>query len=292
MYILVGGAGYIGRNIISQLETRGLEYRCLDVLNEVSENDINFDMRNPSEGLVEIERHVTNSTIILLAAASSNEVVRADPQKALETNTTHLLETVKEIVKYKPSQIIFASSEWVYASDEHGKLIDDFSRNTSAYGRQKIAGEIIVRDICENHGLPYFIARFGIVWGNRRGGSAVESIIQKVFESPSSDGVLTVGHAESARRFIHIEDLVYGLLKVSARMSGTYDMTGSEVINILNIVNSAGEVLGKRLKTLSENPDPSIRLLSSSDIKQPDFTIVRDSFSSRVEKHINRLYMS
>jgi nucleoside-diphosphate-sugar epimerase len=235
---------------------------------------------------------IEKATVIFLAAASSNEVVKADPAKALITNTSQLLGTVQEIVKYRPAQIIFASSEWVYASDENGKLINDIVKNESAYGRQKVAGEIIVRDICETNNIPYFNARFGIVWGNRRRGSAVESVIQMVFDSNSPDAALSVGHVKSARRFIHIDDLVDELLMISPRDTGTYDITGTEAISILDVATSASEVLGRRLNVLSVNKYPSIRLLTNSDIRQHRLNKNRDSFRERVKNHINNFYLS
>jgi nucleoside-diphosphate-sugar epimerase len=122
----------------------------------------------------------------------------------------------------------------------------------------KLFGESLIRSSSE---IPYTILRFGIVYGPRKvPGSAAESIALKV----SANEDIKVGSKHTSRRFIYIDDLVSGILQSlsidSALLnSKIFNLAGSELISLEQIVSTSNQILSKNSKITDDGKMASIR---------------------------------
>ena len=87
---------------------------------------------------------------------------------------------------------IFSSSEWVYeniVSDLY--LEENFPINPilikSEYALSKLVSEINLKQKYDNGFCDVTILRFGIIYGPRHSGSAVEHIFSKIIETSKND---------------------------------------------------------------------------------------------------------
>lgn len=260
--ILTGAAGFVGTRLASRLVVEGFEVHALDVKNPgipgvvFIDSDISQGSDNPPNILPD------NAVFIHLAAVSTDSACRSDPIAALSTNLMGTSRMVMLANAKNSSKFIFASSEWVYPESEISESCLEsqdliLNKLSSLYARTKLIGEGLVSNLSE---APSVSLRFGIVYGPRKQpGSAPESILLKVRNGEP----IEVGSLETARRYIYVDDLVEGILRVvnSSPESGNaiYNLAGNELISLGELVSAAEIACGKRAHALEVGSKPSIR---------------------------------
>ena len=159
------------------------------------------------------------------------------------------------------AQFIFASSEWVYGDvrNDEVQLEDraiDITAMKSEYAISKIVAEQLLKLTCTIPAVT--VLRFGIVYGPRPSNwSAVEAL----FNSVRTRDEITVGARATARRFIHVDDIVSGILASQGR-SGfeVFNLSGDRPVTLGEIVDTSATILGKNVRVLEGNPQqPSVR---------------------------------
>jgi nucleoside-diphosphate-sugar epimerase len=88
----------------------------------------------------------------------------------------------------------------------------------------------------------------------------VESIAWKIY----SDEEVKVGSKNTARRFIHVNDLVNGILKCikigpSFLNQKTINLSGAELVSLDNVANVSNEILKKTTRIIETGGTSSIR---------------------------------
>jgi nucleoside-diphosphate-sugar epimerase len=121
----------------------------------------------------------------------------------------------------------------------------------------KLFDENLIRSVAK---FPYSIFRFGIIYGPRKNpGSALEKIVETVIKSD----VISVGSGKTSRRYIHVDDLIKGLLNYEKCLDTSnfdiYNITGDELISLKDIINCTLELSQKNISVLDEEKIPSIR---------------------------------
>lgn len=175
--LITGGLGYLGQNLLEQLEC-GLVY-------DIKNDDDILDIANLAEKMEEA------TVCYHLAAVSSVPLCEAYPVNAIETNiigTKNVLKAAKE----KGVKVVFASSFAVYTNPH------------TVYGMTKILGEKIV----EHYGGV--ICRIANVYGGKgflEKETAVARLMKGTFEER--------GHGQEKRDFIHVEEVCKGLIGAS-----------------------------------------------------------------------------
>ena len=204
-----------------------------------------------------------NAIIIHLASLSTDGACKANPILALDANLRATELILENALKSKASHFVFASSEWVYP--ELSKVISQRETDelkltslNSLYAMTKLFGESLIR---VDSKIPYTILRFGIVYGPRfPPGSAVESIAWKIH----SDEEVKIGSKNTARRFIHVNDLISGILKCieigpSLLNQKIINLSGAELVSLGDVANASIEVLKKSAQIIETDGSPSIR---------------------------------
>jgi len=204
-----------------------------------------------------------NSTIIHLASLSTDGACKANPLMALDANLRATALILENAVKSKASHFVFASSEWVYP--ELSKVISQSEKDelkltslNSLYAITKLFGESLIRI---DSRVPHTILRFGIVYGPRfPPGSAVESIAWKIHLNEE----VKIGSKNTARRFIHVNDLINGILKCtdigpSLLNQKIINLSGSELVSLDDVANTSNQILNKSTQIIETGGITSIR---------------------------------
>ena len=165
--------------------------------------------------------------------------------------------------KSKAAHLIFGSSEWVYPEllsviiqSEKDEL--KLTSLNSLYAMTKLFGESLIR---VDSKIPHTILRFGIVYGPRfPPGSPPESFIWKVYSGED----IKIGSKKTSRRFIHINDLVNGIIVCAQTNPSSLDkkvinLAGSESISLEVLVNISNKILDKSAHIIDNGNTPSIR---------------------------------
>jgi nucleoside-diphosphate-sugar epimerase len=281
MYLVTGGAGFIGSHIARRLLSLGEKVRCLDLdcggLEELP-SDVDRqcgDIR--SKGCL---RAALEGVDYVLHQAALTSVPRSIKLPLLTSDinvsgTLNLLEAVKD---KKIKRFVYASSSSVYGDrDEKVKSEDICPCPMSPYAVSKYAGELYCQSFHRIYGTPVVILRYFNVFGSgqkQRGKYA--SVIANFLTAAIDKTPATIyGDGQQTRDFTHVQNVVdANLLACSA------DGIEGEVFNIGCGVETSISELVDIVKNL-------IGCDLEAEYKPPRLGDVRHSIASiRKAKHL------
>jgi nucleoside-diphosphate-sugar epimerase len=264
--LVTGSESFIGKTLISQLQSTGHEIIGFDSLKPTNPTYEfhQMDIRNP-----EINKLIPMDTDVLihLAALSRDSDCK---NKAIECFDVNVMGTLNLIQNVK--QFIFASSEWVY-----DKFIDSEEKNedseinienhNSEYALSKLVTESNLRQQHNNGFCNVTILRFGIIYGPRKSNwSAVESILNQV----KNQKKVSVGSLKTGRRFVHVSDIARGIIH-SFGLEGfnIINLTGNQINTLKDIIDTSQTILDKKIEITEINSNQiSIRNPSNFKAKE------------------------
>lgn len=242
--------GFVGRELVRQCRKRGIEFVGVDLLDIQSECCHKADIRDPDiadlipEGL---------DAIVHLAAMSRDQDCKDKAYECFDTNVMGTLNLINAAQKRKVKQFIFASTEWVYGPCKEDEIKDedssiDITKVTSEYALSKLVGEANLRQKYARGFCPVMILRFGIIYGPReKNWSAVESL----FHAVRTKDEVRVGSLRTGRCFIHIEDIVSGIIcSLGAGGFNIINLQGDRFISLGEIIETSGKILGRSPKVV------------------------------------------
>lgn len=277
--VVTGARSFIGTPLIQRIRANGGAVVGLDAL-PAADGSLQADIRDPAIANLIPEGA---DALIHLAAISRDPDCRADPKTAFDINVTGTLNLIDAARKRGVKQFIFASSEWVYGDVRNDEVqVEDQSIDVTAmrseYALTKVVGEQCLK-LAHGQGLcPVTVLRFGIVYGPRPGGSAVEAL----FNSVRTKDEVTVGSLKTARRFIHVEDIVSGIL-ASVGRSGfeIFNLSGDRLISLADVIEASKRVLGR--DPLVRESDPN-----NVSVRNPDNAKIRAQLAWKPEYDLDR----
>ncbi len=209
-YLVTGGAGFVGSNLIEKLLRDNHEVVCIDNYSTgKKENEIDgctyydIDLLKWGEDMTFLPK--PDVIFHLAAEVASIDYSYEEPYKTLNTNIDGTMR-VCEYARRNKIKVVFASSCAVTDGDD---------LNIYAYSKSK------AEDICKayNHffGLSVAIVRFANVYGKRqRGEGPYRSVISIFDECYQKDKSLPIrGDGEQTRDFINVRDISRGLIDIS-----------------------------------------------------------------------------
>jgi UDP-glucose 4-epimerase len=256
--VVTGSNGFVGAKLCQLLANNGHEVIGVDLTigqKSTEYHQVALDFADPEIA------HLLDSktTVIHLASISTDGDCRNNPELAIEVNLLKLQKLKKLLEICRVKQLLFASSEWVYPEKEEAEIQDEAveissNRLNSLYAISKLLGEDILR--LQNE-IPTTILRFGIVYGPRANpGSAPESLLYSVLLSKD----IEVGNLDTSRRFIFVDDLVSGILKIieSIVLPGfnTFNLAGNRLVSLKDVILSAQEITSNII-TFSQTLKPA-----------------------------------
>jgi len=242
---VTGSKGFIGKELVSQCKKRGIEV----VEADLPEADIR------KKDIVDLIPEGADA-VVHLAALSSDTYCKNRGYDCFDINVMGMLNLIEAAEKKKVKQFIFASSEWVYDNCSENEIKDEESviniaNHKSEYALSKLVSEANLRQKYQHGFCPVTILRFGIIYGPRKEGSAVESLFQAV----KNQNEVTVGSLKTGRCFIHVSDIASGIIK-SFGLDGfnIINLGGSKLITLGDIIEISQKILKKNPKIIETDP--------------------------------------
>jgi nucleoside-diphosphate-sugar epimerase len=237
LYLVTGGAGFIGSHIVEELVKKGVRVRVIDNLStgkkenlELLMDKIEFiegDLRDPKT-VAEAAKGVD----FVLHQAALPSVPRSvkDPQGTTENNlngTLHLLMAARDAgVK----RLVYASSSSIYGDSPILPKREDFlPAPLSPYAASKLAGEYYCQVFHRVYGLETVCLRYFNVFGPRQDPlSPYAAVIPKFITLALAKKPLVVyGDGEQSRDFSFVANVVQANL-LACRATGV----AGEQINV------------------------------------------------------------
>ncbi|HEU4365637.1 MAG TPA: SDR family oxidoreductase [Candidatus Krumholzibacteria bacterium] len=230
-YLVTGGAGFIGSNIVDELLRRGHAVRVLDNfatgraenLEESRERIelIRGDVRDADA----VDRAVAGCDFVLHQAALAS-VPRsiADPVANNEVNVQGTLHVLMAAQRHGVKRVVYASSSSVYGDSEELPKVEKMPPNPkSPYAVAKLAAEYYCRVFAELHGMTTVALRYFNVFGPRQDPSSQYSAVIPIFVRALVEGRAPTihGDGEQSRDFTYIANVVAAnLLACDANVRG------------------------------------------------------------------------
>lgn len=283
--LVTGCSGFVGQKLISKLIDLDLDIVGIDIknLNLPKIEFINSKIEDLSlSKLIEL---CSGAVIVHLSAVSDSKNSDANPTEAIKSNCLDILKLIN-VSNITNSRIIFASSEWIYPNNnlpieqlESDRVI--LNSEINLYAITKLFGEWALQSKCKK----FDILRFGIVYAPRFPAvSAFEDIICKAVKNID----ISIGSLMTARRFIHVDDLVDGICKMLSQNASNdiFNLSGPQLISLGQIIKLCENLLGRRLEIHEKGISPSIRN------PLPDKFIAKFNFQHKqnLEKSVFELY--
>ena len=260
-YLVTGGAGFIGSNIVETLVEKGETVKVIDDLSTSNIDNIkpfmkDIELVNGSicDGKV-LKEALRDVDFVLHQAAIPSVPKSID--KPYEVNNANITGTLSLLIACRDlgvKRVVFASSSAVCGNDptlpkvEHMKL-----RPLSPYGLTKLTGEHYCRLFSEIYGLDTVSLRYFNVFGPRQNpNSAYAAVIPKFIRMIMNDERPVIyGDGLQSRDFSYVLDNVNAnLLACKARgVAGeVFNIATGTRINLLQLVDKINDVLDKDIK--------------------------------------------
>jgi UDP-glucuronate 4-epimerase len=276
-YLITGGAGFIGSNLINSLfrKNPGIKITCIDNFDpfysaDIKQLNIGDFKFNPdfhflyddlsslsAKELCELIEEPVDVIVHIAAKAGVRPSIQ-NPLAYQQTNvigTQHLLEFAKE---KKVKKFVFASSSSVYGiNDRYPWKEDERLMPISPYAMTKQAGEMLGHVYSKLYGIRFIALRLFTVYGpSQRPDLAIHKFVKAILKG---EPITMYGDGSTSRDYTFVDDVVQGII---AAMQ--YDKTGFEIINLGNnysvslkeLIASIEEVMGKKaiIEQLPEQP--------------------------------------
>ena len=260
-YLVTGGAGFIGSNIVDTLVKRGEKVKVVD-------NFVSGKRGNLSSVLDKIEliegdirdlpllKKITEGVDYILHQAALRSVPKSvsDPISYNEVNVGGTLNVLLAAHRAKVKRVVFASSSSIYGETEiFPEKETHLALPVSPYAASKISGEHYCHVFSKIYGLETVSLRYFNVFGPRQSlESQYAVVVPKFIISILNDESPPVhGDGKQSRDFTYIDNVVEANIFAAgaANVSGeAFNIACGKDYTVLALVEHLNKIMGKNLE--------------------------------------------
>jgi nucleoside-diphosphate-sugar epimerase len=266
-YLVTGGSGFIGSNIVEELLKRGEQVRILDNFSTGNRKNIESfqDKIEVIEGDLRsyhIVMEAVDGMDFILHQGALPSVPRSvrDPLTTNEVNVVGTLNLLHACVDAKVKRVVFASSSSIYGDSPTLPKSEDMMPNPlSPYAVSKLAGEKYFHVFARIYGLHTVSLRYFNVFGPRQNpDSQYSAVIPKFIKAIIDDeSPVIYGDGEQSRDFTFIQNVIEAnILATEADCPPGIVMNCAvhQRTDLNHLVTIINEILGKNVKPKYTEP--------------------------------------
>jgi len=274
-YLVTGGAGFIGSNIVEELVERNQPVRILDNLSTGSKENIEpFMDRHAlerSEGIEFIEGDLRDLDVVRKAVDGVDYVLHQgalpsvprsinDPITTNEVNVNGTLNVLIAARDADVKRVVYASSSSIYGDDQVLPKREDMPPNPlSPYAISKLAGENYCRIFYQIYGLETVCLRYFNVFGPRQDPTSQYSAVIPKFINAMLNGERPTiyGDGKQSRDFTCVANVVQANL-LACEADGVagelFNVACGERYTVLDLVAELNKILDTEIEPIFANP--------------------------------------
>ena len=270
-YIVTGGAGFIGSNLVDDLLNDNHTVHVIDnfcggykksrINHKATYHDVNLSNQSNFDKIVNI---LTKSdTVFHMACIARVQPSIIDPVGYEINNSISSAIILKACVDSKVRRFVYSSSSSVYGNNTNLPLKESFGVNPlSPYGAQKFYGEVLCKTYREVYGLETVSLRYFNVYGI---GQTIDyaGVITKFYDNIQADKApIIFGDGSQTRDFISVDDVANAnLLAMQSNTDFTHLNIGTGITtSIKQLANLMISLSGKSLEAkFDELPEGDIK---------------------------------
>jgi nucleoside-diphosphate-sugar epimerase len=266
-YVVTGGAGFIGSNIVDEILRRGHSATVLDDFSGGKDENL-----SSAAGRIEVVRaSITDLDAVRKASRGADFVIhlaaRASVPRSvidpLETNRINVDGTLNVLVAARDAgvrRVVFAASSSAYGETPTLPKIESMPPDPiSPYGVSKLVGEMYARVFGIVYGLENVSLRYFNVFGPRQDPSSQYSGVLSRFMLAVIRGQspLVYGDGEQSRDFTYVANVVDATLRACeapGASSKVFNVGTGERTTLNQVLSLLGKIAGRHLHAKYESP--------------------------------------
>jgi nucleoside-diphosphate-sugar epimerase len=267
-FLVTGGAGFIGHNVVRILEQQGHECIVIDTCTDygfvpkeeltylINERSKRFNARIRSIDIREgqfvdtIFKTYKPDIVIHMASFPRQKVVEQNPLLASDVMSSGLVNLLEKSKQYSIKKFVYISSSMVYGDFTADVLEAHTCRPQGQYGIMKLMGEKLVEDYHRLGAFDYTIIRPSAVYGEW---DVEDRVVSKFMTMAMRGETLRVKGADEVLDFTYVEDTAQGIV-----LAATLDRANSQIYNITRS--------DERQYTLKDAAELAIKIAGKGDL--------------------------
>lgn len=284
VFLVTGGAGFIGSNLCEVLLDKGYKVRCLDDLSNGNQANVDLFIDNPNYTFIKGDIRDLDTCMkacegvdYVLNQAAWGSVPRSIEMPLLyeEINIRGTLNMMEAARQNGVKKFVYASSSSVYGDEPNlpkkegreGKLL-------SPYALTKMVDEEYGKLYSKLYGLDTYGLRYFNVFGRRQDpNGAYAAVIPKFIKQLLNDEQPTInGDGNQSRDFTYIENVIEANLKAckaSSEVAGeAFNIAYGGREYLIDVYNSLCKALGKDVEPIFGSERKGDIKHSNADIRK------------------------
>lgn len=225
LFLVTGGAGFIGSNLCEAILRLGYRVRCMDNLS-IGHRE-NVDLFYGNKGYTFIHGDIKNIDDCVKACNGVDYVLHhaawkniplsiKDPRNSLENNILGSVNMLEAARRCGVKKFVYASSSSVYGDTDVFPNVEDCAKNPlSPYGAAKYANELCAKQYTLHYGLDTYGLRYFSVFGKRQDavGENATVIPRFIYQLLHNERPKIHGDGSKSRDFVYIGNVIEANLK-------------------------------------------------------------------------------
>jgi len=262
-FLVTGGMGLIGHNVVERLEAREHEVVIVDIMTNYgiipqAELEYLLDERrkkirtqhiyrtdiSDAEAFDRVVEEHKPDVIIHMASFPRQKVVNANPAWGARVMMEGLINVCESAKSHGVERVVYISSSMVYGDFENDVLEDAECNPQGQYGIMKLAGEDLVKDYHRRNCFDYCIVRPSAVYGPL---DVQDRVVAKFMLAAMRGQTLQVNGADEALDFTYVDDAADGIVAAATRIMSankTFNITRSHSVTLLEAAQLILKIAG------------------------------------------------
>ena len=278
-YVVTGGAGFIGSNIVKKLVSRGDNVTVIDNLNTGKENNLStvrdkiVFLKDSIQNVDLLEKETENIDGVFHQAALASiqdSYLKPDEYHSVNVNGT---ENILKLAQKNNFKIVYASSSSVYGNPKKIPIKEEDSKNPiNPYAETKLKKEELAIKYSKN-GVKVIGLRYFNVFG--KGQSKEYAGVLKLFLERIRDKLppRVNGDGTQFRDFVYVEDVAdANIMSMDSKINHEFFNVGTNTsISILDLAKTV-------IKYSGLNIDPIFGPALKGDVQRTiaDINLIKD----------------
>ena len=284
-FLVAGGAGFIGSNIVEHLLKKDHFVRVFDNFHSGKEKNLRFtkglgkDRFELIRGDIRDKEACNKATrgmdyISLQAALRSVPQSMKRPEDYNDVNINGILYVLQAASKNKVKRLVFASSSSIYGdTDVFPEKEEHLPKLISPYALSKLTGEYYCRIFSEFFGVETVCLRYFNVFGPRQAlDDEYAVVVPKFIHCILHDEPPPIfGNGKQSRDFTYIDNVVSANI-LAATTPGIkheiFNVANGKDNSVLELVATLNKIIGKKIKPKFLDPRSGDVFKTQADIRR------------------------
>lgn len=280
LYLVTGGAGFIGSHLTEEIVRRGERVRVVDSLVTGKRQNLahiaGVDFIEGDLADLDVARRAVDRVDFVLHQAAIPSVPRSveDPITSNRANIDASLNVLLAARDARVKRLVHAGSSSVYGDAPTLPKVETMpAAPLSPYALQKLVAEQYCQMFTRLYGLETVTIRYFNVFGPRQDPSSPYSGVISLFISALCEGrqPTIYGDGEQTRDFTYVTNVVEGVLRACHAPAASAEViniaTGGR-ISLNQLFRTVRELVGARVEPLYAAPRPGDVRDSQADIQK------------------------